>query len=330
MLFCDLVGNEKAKQTLHALLKTNSVPHTLLFVGPDGVGKKGFAKAFACALMGEKHKNKIENDHHPDLHELYPEGKSVMHSIISILGMIEEVHFPPFEAPVKVFIIHDAHRMLPTSSNALLKTLEEPPSNSIFILLSSKPKEMLSTVVSRCRQVSFYPLAQEEISTFIQKKFGKTKEEATRIAFRSQGSISKACGLVHGEDPFFKLVFEQLKDSRSYSLLLQHLTKLEEHLEEEGEKQNELYIVEKLESLWDAVLYWYKEAHLLKEGHLQSTTHFFYQEAFEELQAFSKQPLPSLLQVMHAVEQCRLAVQHNIRLRVALENLFLHLNFSST
>jgi DNA polymerase-3 subunit delta' len=326
-LFCDLIGNEKAKRTLQHFIETGSIPNTLLFSGLRGVGKSKFAQAFACALMGEKHISKIKSGHHPDIHELYPEGKTAMHSIISILGMIDEVSLPPFEAPVKVFILHEAHRMLPSSSNALLKILEEPPSDTIFILLSSQPKEILPTIVSRCRIVSFYAVGREEISGFIQKQFGKSEEEATSIAFWSQGSVAKACTLAQNEDAFFKLVLNVLKDSRSYFLLLQKLTKLEEHLEEEKEKQNELNVIEKLESLWEAILYWYKEAHLVQEGILNSVPFLFYRDSLSDLQTFSKYPLPSLLQVTQAIEQARVALQHNIRLRTVLEHLFLTLNF---
>ena len=117
MPFSNLIGNDLAKVALTRMAEQRSVPNTLLFYGPDGVGKSLFALALAELLMGPQHAR-----NHPDLHIYLPEGKSATHPIENIRKLIDEVALPPYEAPVKVFIIHDAHQMLPTSSNALLKT----------------------------------------------------------------------------------------------------------------------------------------------------------------------------------------------------------------
>ncbi len=124
----------------------SKVPNTLLFVGSNLLEE---AKRFAAGLIG------TELETHPDLHLYLPEGKSGMHSIDSIRQFIEEVAFPPFQAPVKVFIIDQAERMLPTSSNALLKTCEEPPADTCILLLSSDPEALLPTILSRCRKMIF-------------------------------------------------------------------------------------------------------------------------------------------------------------------------------
>jgi DNA polymerase III subunit delta' len=163
MPFSKIVGNELAKSALKRMVEQKSVPNTLLFYGPDGIGKSLFALGLAELLMGSQHAHKLATLNHPDLHIFRPEGKSAIHTMESVRKLIDEVALPPFEAPVKVFIIHDANQMLPYSSNALLKTFEEPSFHSYFILLTSAIDAMLPTIVSRCRKVPFFPIPQQEI-----------------------------------------------------------------------------------------------------------------------------------------------------------------------
>lgn len=151
-LFSHLTGNPAAKEILTRLVEKNTLPSVLLFHGPSGVGKALFAKAIAEKLMGKTKKD------HPDIHILHPEGKSNHHPIQAIRQLIDDVGMPPFEAPCKVFIIHDAEKMLPSSSNALLKTLEEPPSDTYIFLISSEPDQLLPTIVSRCRKIPFFSI----------------------------------------------------------------------------------------------------------------------------------------------------------------------------
>lgn len=160
--FSSLIGNTQAKTLLLRWLENRQVPNTLLFCGPSGVGKKTFAIALASALMGGKHNVKIEKGVHPDLHILQPEGKIGMHTIESVRSFIEQIALPPYEASIKVFIVSDAHRMLPTAANALLKTLEEPSFDSYIILTTDEPDLLLPTIVSRCRKVPFFSIHEKE------------------------------------------------------------------------------------------------------------------------------------------------------------------------
>ena len=125
----------------------------LLFHGPRGIGKGAFALQLARTLL------KTSKEQHPDLHILHPDSESDQHPIASIRQLIAETQLPPFEAPCKVFILHDAEKMLPTSSNALLKTLEEPPADTRFFLITTEPAALLPTVLSRCSKVPCFAKA---------------------------------------------------------------------------------------------------------------------------------------------------------------------------
>lgn len=159
---------------LQKMLEKEAVPQTLLFVAAPQAAKEA-ALAFAVSLMGEPHAKKIEKGIHPDLHVYQPEGKSGMHPMASMQQLIQEAQFPPFEAPIKVFIIEEAEKMLPSSSNALLKTLEEPLAANYFILLSQEMEKLLPTIVSRSCVISFStPLEKIETLPFL---FPKTYPE---------------------------------------------------------------------------------------------------------------------------------------------------------
>ncbi|MEM8727512.1 MAG: hypothetical protein AAGE99_02200 [Chlamydiota bacterium] len=136
---------EKLPAKLRKLLV--KTPHSLLLEGPTSLRKKECAETFARALL------KTEKKDCPDLRILYPEGKGNHHPIDAIKQLIQETTLPPFEADRRVFMIHEADRMLPTSSNALLKTLEEPVSKVTVILLTSDVASLLPTVVSRCLRI---------------------------------------------------------------------------------------------------------------------------------------------------------------------------------
>lgn len=233
--FSHLIGNGGAKAILDSLTEQKKLPPVLLFHGPLGVGKKLFAKALAEKLV-----EKVKKDH-PDVHILSPEGKNPQHPIQAIRKLIEEAAMPPFEAPCKVFIIDDAEKMLATSSNALLKTLEEPPLDTYIFLICSDPDALLSTVVSRCRKIPFFPIPEDQIIPLLKHT------DAKRIAYLSQGSIAKALRLqTHLFNP------EPLFQAQIYRELLCELSSLKE-IEEDEE------LLMHADQIFEEILYWIRE-----------------------------------------------------------------------
>lgn len=135
---------------LAKIIASGKIPHAMLFCGKRDCKLQEVAKQFAVDLIG-KHL-------HPDVHDYFPEGKTKMHAIQTLRGLTEAVGFVPYQAPYKLFFIHDAEAMLPTSSNALLKTLEEPTERTVIVLLSYHPEHLLPTILSRCQRLDFSSL----------------------------------------------------------------------------------------------------------------------------------------------------------------------------
>lgn len=324
-----LIGNPLAKTTLCRMVKQDTVPHTLLFFGLDGIGKKQFAFFLAELLMGKAHAAKLSSQNHPDLHLYLPEGKSCQHPIEKMRELIEEVSLPPFEAPVKLFIIDAAHQMSPFSSNALLKTLEEPPENTYFVLLTDAIDAMLPTVLSRCQKIPFFPIPQQEIESFLQQKWDVKEIDARRIAFTSYGSLGKAHTLIsHKELSFHKPLLEilNLELLRDYPKLLEHLKVLEATTEEMCEKTN-LSQLDLADAILEEIIAWYRDLILVKESQKEaSILEFLYHR--DQLQTLKNRvnfPIPALERVFEEIDKARLSLQRSTKLRHVLENFFLSL-----
>lgn len=140
--------------SLEKLVKTGRIPHALLFCSGSRSQREKAAAGFALEVTCHKKM---------DIHHFRPEGKSGMHAIESLRKLSEQVALYPLEGPRQCFILYDAEKMLPTSANALLKTLEEPISHSVIILIVQRKERLLPTLISRCQTVLF-PAAAHELS----------------------------------------------------------------------------------------------------------------------------------------------------------------------
>ncbi len=305
------------KQVLEKMVATKSVPSTLLFSGPAGVGKRTCALAFAELLMGPSSGIKLRAGTHPDLHRLIPAGKSATHPIEAIRALIAEAALPPYEALLKVFIIEGAHQMLPSSSNALLKVLEEPFDHSHFILVTSEEDALLPTLRSRCRKIPFFLLSQEEIEKVVQEKWEKKPQEARKIAFLSHGSLGKAELLLHPKSLAWKeplMTLLSLYPPRDYPQMRQLLTQLDPSDEEDSLPA---------EMLLEEAGMWWRDLHLLKAG--GALEHLYHLDHLDALKLALQLPLPPLEKVMELLSTARLSLQRHVRLSTALEHILLNI-----
>ena len=148
--------------------------HAYLFSGPDGIGKKDFARDLFLLV------NNRESDNDPDFRFLAPrldEDETKIY-VEDIRDLKSYLSLKPYFGPYKFAVVNDADRLMPQAANAFLKLLEEPTPFTVIILISSKPKLLLPTVLSRCEKVSFLP--SKEMS--INKNTAKAVEEFLKIS----------------------------------------------------------------------------------------------------------------------------------------------------
>lgn len=308
MPFTSLIGHKVAVQALHQMVAKSSIPSTLLFTGPEGVGKRTCALAFAQLLTGQKNSPL-------DVHLFSPSGKTQIHPVETMRDLIREASLPPYSAPYKVFVIDQAEKMLPSSSNALLKTLEEPFPHAIFILITSDRDAMLPTIVSRCREVPFFSLPQESIERYLLASGKWTEAEVRKMAFLSHGSLGKALDLSKRsilpwkEDLMLLLSFPLLSD---YPQCVQVLSRLESSIDDADPSS--------VAALIEEIVMWYRDLHLLKEG--ASIELIYHLDHLSQLKQALERPFPTLERLFSALSQLNLALERQIHLRHALERFF--------
>ncbi len=214
MPFRDVLGHRTLVTLLARAVERGALPPSLLFAGPPGVGKRLVALSTAQTLncqtphrpadpsAASAHQlpldacgtcascARIVRGIHPDVPLIAP-GDSGSIKIETIREMIERAAYLPFEARRRVVIIDEADALVVAAQHAMLKTLEEPPSASTFILVTSRPDALLPTVQSRCPRLRFSRLGLEEVAAALVAR-GKTDAEARAIAATAEGSIGRA------------------------------------------------------------------------------------------------------------------------------------------
>lgn len=188
-------GHRHLLGVLSSAVARDAVPQSLLFTGPEGVGKRltalALAQAVNCAAThacGECIAcRKIARGVHPDVLLIEP-GESGSIKVEEIRDAIGRAAYRPFEGRRRVTIIDSADALVPNAQDALLKTLEEPPSGSIFILVTARPDALLPTIGSRCYRLRFGRLAEAEVAAILRERHGWTEGEARAAASLADGS----------------------------------------------------------------------------------------------------------------------------------------------
>lgn len=220
-MFEDLAGNDNIKATLTRLVANSRLPNSMLFAGPEGIGKREFALEIARALVCNsptvacgtcsaclrvgtfsfpepvtENKDlfkKVFFSDHIDVGSVVPYKRTIL--VEAIRDLERAASFRPYEGRARLLIINDAHKMNDNASNALLKTLEEPASSTHIILITSAPDSLLQTIRSRCQMFRFEPVANELVRDELLKTERFSPDDAELAASVSGGSIGRAISI---------------------------------------------------------------------------------------------------------------------------------------
>lgn len=211
MPFSEVVGHARPLGLLSRSVARGSLPPSLLFTGPEGVGKRLAALALAQALnclspvrddreqaglpldaCGECPAcRRIARGTHPDVVLLEP-GDNGTIKIEPIREVIAAAGYRPFEGRQRVIVVAEADRVTQDAQDALLKSLEEPPASSVFVLLSSRPETLLATIRSRCSRLRFGRLAASDLARLLVERHEYDEREAYAAAAVADGSPGRA------------------------------------------------------------------------------------------------------------------------------------------
>jgi len=170
--FEEVVGQQHIVVTLKNAIRTNKLSHAYLFSGPRGTGKTSVAKILGKAINCTSNEDKpcekcasclsISKGNHPDIIEIDAASNN---GVDEIRELIDKVKYAPLELKTKVYIIDEVHMLTTGAFNALLKTLEEPPSHVIFILATTEPHKVIPTIISRCQRFDFTKVSNTDIES---------------------------------------------------------------------------------------------------------------------------------------------------------------------
>jgi DNA polymerase III subunit delta' len=230
-MFSTVFGHRRLLSLLSRAIARDTLPPALLLAGPSGVGKRRVALAIARAVNCLEPRatsefereacgkcascRRIERGVHPDVIVIEP-GDTGSIKIEAIRDVVDRAGYRPFEGRRRVVIIDEADALVDAAQNALLKTLEEMPPGSIFVLVSSLPDALLPTVRSRCPRLRFGPLSAAEVAQALVRDHRYSDADARAAAADADGSVGRAlaadsAGITEARDDARRLLEQTAK-----------------------------------------------------------------------------------------------------------------------
>ena len=319
MSFADVVGHEPVIRLLKGQLAKGHLAHTVLLVGPEGIGKRTlaveFAKALHCADPKEGDScgqceacRKIAEGTYPDVRQMIPESEGRQIGIDQIRAMGNWAALTPHSGQWKVAILDPVDRLTEEAANACLKVLEEPPARTLFLLLATGVHRLPTTLVSRCHQIRCFPQGVDRVASYLRDKEELEPPIAQMLAVSCGGRLGLALQF-HRTD---------LLKARNSALDQMLTARQKGELEIPLGKAPREEIVESLE--WYAG--WWRDLLVLAlQGESDWVIH---QDRIEELKRAGvgqKQSIPELIRQVERAYWVQEAVQKNASARMALSVL---------
>jgi len=319
----EIVGHKQIVRTLLNAVLHERVTHSYLFIGPEGVGKETTALAFARALLCSQPADgdacglcrecrQVGGQNHPDISIVRPAGTSI--KIEQIREIQRKCPYRPYQGGRKLFLILQAEVMTADAANCLLKTLEEPPGDTIFILLSTRPQALLPTILSRCQQYYFKGIPGPELIGGLVTLHGLVPEDARVAAALSGGSMGKAIDYASGS----------FQKERSAALALAEALGKSGPLEalEMAEKMSKNK--EKAHSMLETLTCWYRDLLVSRETGGNGFLFNPDRSAAVEKEAGCFET-GRLVEIIEDIEATKNKIEANANTRLVLEALFLRL-----
>lgn len=322
MDFSKIVGHKIQKEILKKAIEENTISHSYLFTGQEGLGKRKVAQAFSKALLcknqGERPCNrcssciKFDTGNHPDFKMLSPKKNII--PIKEIDEMIKSVPILPFESEKKIYIIDQGDAIRLTSQNTLLKTLEEPPEYIVIIIITSNTNKIIPTILSRCQSINFNPIHTGEIIHLLKKDYNIEDKRARLIANFSNGSIGKAIELTENSEFFQKReeiinIIDEIVNGNKIRVFTasELLSKNKDNVEE----------------LLDIILYWFRDLLVYKE--LGESPLIINGDKIKTLSDQSFLDMRKINGIIDNIEMTKINVKRNINFNLSIETMLLNI-----
>lgn len=321
MDFKGIIGHERQIENLKNAINKNSISHSYLFEGEEGLGKKKTALAFSKTLLCKEEKDqacnvcsscvKFDSENHPDFKIIVPNKKGTI-VIEEIEKIINAVSTSPFEGKRKVFIIDDSHAMNMEGMNTLLKTLEEPPSFMNIILVTSISNKLLPTILSRCQRIRFYPVDNARIVKLLEDRISLDRERSAFIADFAKGSIGKSIEIARSEEFFHRrneviMIIDNILNGDS--------TKALTSVKFFNDNKDDIH------GILDIMLYWFRDLLIYKE--VGKTDLIINKDKLEILSKQSSIDFNKINGIIEKIEETRVNINSNVNFALSIETMLL-------
>jgi DNA polymerase-3 subunit delta' len=322
--FKHIIGHEQIAGHLRTAAGTGTVSHAYIFAGEDGMGKHTLAAAFAKSLQCENLETdgescgtcksclQAESGNHPDIiHVTHEKASLGVDDIRSQLN--NDIQIKPYSGDRKIYIVDEAEKMTEQAQNALLKTLEAPPSYAVIILLTNNINALLQTILSRCVVLKLNPVKEEDIKKYLMEVQKLPDYQAELSAVFAQGNVGKAISYASNED------FTAMKDKILH--LLRYLDQMELHelidgLKNISEQKN------RIDEYLDMITLWFRDV-LMYKVTKDINLLIFKGEYSEITRQAGKRSYEGLENIIKALERARIRLNANVNFDIVMELMFL-------
>lgn len=326
----DVLGNRALKENLQKAVSCGKVSHAYIIQGEKYSGKKMIADLFARSIMCEHNKKggmtklpcnsckacrQAIGENNPDIIRVSHEKPNVI-SVENIRQQINnDIVILPYSSDYKIYIVDEAEKMNVQAQNALLKTLEEPPSYAVIILLAATTSVLLPTILSRCVRLDIKPVFDDEIKTYLMNNARLPDYRAGVCAAFARGNIGRAKLLATDED------FDSMKASVTNTLKNIDGMEINKIYSEIKRLQEEKY---NIDDYLDMCFIWYRDVLLLKAS--GDMSRIIFRENASNIQRLSKSfEYDRLERIIRAIERTRSRIKANVSQELSMELMFMEM-----
>lgn len=321
--FHEILGNDMIKEHFQKAIENHKVSHAYILAGEAGTGRKSFANAFSMALLCEKGQKEpcmkchsckqVMSGNHPDLIYVTHEKPNSI-GVDDIREQINDtIMIRPYSSYYKIYIVDEAEKMTVQAQNALLKTIEEPPSYAVIILITTNQEAFLPTILSRCVQLKLKPLKDFTVKSYLVQHLGIAEKEADLCAAFARGNIGKAIHLASSDE--FRELYEKIMnlvkhvDTMDIVDLMDRIREIKELNFDIGE-------------VLDMLQLWYRDVLMFKVT--KDMNLLIFKDEYKTINGMGQNVgYDGLEKILAGIETCRVRLNANVNMELALELLLL-------
>ena len=323
MGFEEILGNEMVKDHFKKAIQNHKISHAYILTGEAGMGRKSIANAFAMTLLCEKggsepcmscHSCKqVMSGNHPDLIYVTHEKPGSI-GVDDVREQINDtIMIRPYSSYYKIYIVDEAEKMTVQAQNALLKTIEEPPSYAVIILITTNQEAFLPTILSRCVQMKLKPLKDFTIKSYLTQNLHVPEKDADICTAFARGNLGKAIHLASSDEfkELFQKVMVLVKNVRTMdiSMLLDCIREMKEQNFDIGE-------------VLDLMQLWYRDVLMFKVT--KDMNLLIFKDEYKMInETGEKVDYAGLEAILAAIDTARTRLNANVNMELAMELLLL-------